>query len=154
MWAVSGSPDRDYTQHFEEIVTDRDFYCANYPLWFPEKKALMTLEYEHCGYSLIALAPKNYWCDDGKREGVKLKGVNTRGELNNHINKNTFELCLKKKKIIGAKNFILKKKENKMTKQLIYKTGLSGIMTKAIVLKNESCLPFIFGLSADKYSVR
>jgi hypothetical protein len=134
-----------------ERVTDRTFYNQNYPLWFPEKKALMTLEYEHCGYNLIALAPKNYWCDDGKNKVVKLKGVSTRGNLNKHINERTFQECIKKEKIIGAKNYVLRMKDHRMTKQLIYKTGLSGVMTKAVVLPNNACLPFVHGIGAKDY---
>jgi hypothetical protein len=151
MWAVAGNPLRGYEQHFEDIVLDREFYNRNYPLWFPKCKTLLTLEYEHCGYNLIALAPKNYWCDDGNKKEVKLKGVSTRGNLNKHIDQRTFELCLNEKKIIGAKNFVLRMKDHVMTKQLIYKTGLSGVMTKAVVLANHSCVPFVYGISADDY---
>jgi hypothetical protein len=60
MWAVSGDPTRGHEQHFEAIIKDKDFYDKNYELFFPKKKTLMTLEYEHCCLHLLALAPKNY----------------------------------------------------------------------------------------------
>jgi hypothetical protein len=153
MWAVAGNPNRGYEQHFEEIVSDKQFYKQNYSLFFPTKKTLLTLEYEHCGYNLIALAPKNYWCDDGVKNEVKLKGVSTRGNINKHINGKTFNLCLNKGKIIGAKNYVLRTKNHQMTKQKIYKTGLSGVITKSVCLKNNSCLPFVEGISAKDYII-
>jgi hypothetical protein len=151
MWAVAGNPQRGHEQHFEEVVVDRAFYNQYYHLFFPPTKSLMSLEYEHCGMNQIALCAKNYWCDDGKEELVKLKGVNTKGCLNKHINEATFSDCIKNGKITEAENYVLRQREHKMTKQLIQKTGISGVHTKMIVLKNEACMPFIHGVSADKY---
>jgi hypothetical protein len=108
MWAVAGTGEREkliregilagvsergrervmsmIVPHFEEVVVDREFYEKHYQTWFPRKKTLLTLEYEHCCRNMIALAPKNYY-HDGK---VKLKGVSTRGNLNKHINEQAF----------------------------------------------------------------
>jgi hypothetical protein len=175
MWAVAGTGEREkllrerillsltekgkekimkkIVPHFEEIIVDKEFYYANYPLWFPRKKTLMTLEYEHCCYNLIALAPKNYWTDDGVSQIVKTKGVSVRGELNKHINGQAFKACVEEGAIIGAENYVLRTKEHKMTKQILKKTGLSGVVTKSVVLENQACVPFIYGISADKYHI-
>jgi hypothetical protein len=108
MWAVSGTGVRDkvidkilgnlseknmtkikekIVPHFEEIIKDREFYEKNYSLFFPKKKTLMNLEYEHCCRNLLALAPK--------------------------------------------------------------KSRKTGVITKAVVPKNQACLPFVYGITAD-----
>jgi hypothetical protein len=167
MWAVANRGERErvlgrilgglrrkikIVNHFEDIVVDRAFYESNYSLFFPKKKSLMTLEYEHCCQDLIALAPKNYWCTDGKKTEFRSKGVTVRGNLNTHLREEkTVYRCLKEQQIVGAANYVLRQKDNKMTKQRIEKTGISGVMTKAIVLKNQSCLPFICGKKSTDY---
>jgi hypothetical protein len=142
--------------HFEEIVSDNEFYEKYYHLWFPRRKQLLTLEYEHCCTNLVALAPKNYWCEDqnGKIE-FKSKGVSTRGNLNQHLkNIEIIKECIFERKIIPAQNFVLKQKEHKMTKQILNKTGISGLHTKMICLENQSCLPFIYNKNARDYSIK
>jgi hypothetical protein len=114
-WAVAGDASRGPEQHFEAIVKDREFYDTNYELWFPAKKTLLTLEYEHCGYDAIALAPKNYWINDRVKPEVKLKGVSTRGNLNQHIDGAAFEKCLTTRELLGAENFVLRTKDHVMT---------------------------------------
>jgi hypothetical protein len=148
--------ERMIVPHFEDIVSDREFYEKNYNEWFPssKKKKLLTLEYEHCCVNLVALAPKNYWCDDGKKREFRSKGVSTRGNLNQELTKEETVLdCLQNRKIIGAENMALRQKNNKMTKQTLRKTGLSAVHTKMIVLENEACLPFIEGISANNYYI-
>jgi hypothetical protein len=141
-------------QHFEEIVVDREFYEKNYELWFPKKKKLLTLEYEHCCTNLIALAPKNYWTEWKGETDFRGKGVSTRGNLNQELKElETIKRCLFGREIIEAKNYVLRQKKNKMTKQLISKTGISGVHTKMIVLENQSCLPFVYGKTAADYSI-
>jgi hypothetical protein len=51
-----------------------------------------------------------------------------------------------------VKNYVLRAKENKMTPQLVKKVGISGIIKKSVVLSNQDCLPFVYGLTADNYS--
>jgi hypothetical protein len=144
---------RRIVPHFEDIVKDREFYEKNYSVFFPKKKTLLCLEYEHCAKNMIALCAKNYWHTDGKEGLVKLKGVSTRGCLNRHINELSFSECIKEGKITGAENYVLRQRENKMTKQIIRKTGISGVHTKMVVMKNEACMPFMFGVNADRYVV-
>jgi hypothetical protein len=138
--------------HFEDIVKDRAFYEVNYPLWFPKKKTLLTLEYEHCCVNLMALAPKNYWCDNGLKTEFRSKGVSTRGNLNQELTKEaTVRDCLVNKNIIPAENYVLRQNAHVMTKQILRKTGLSGVHTKMIVFPNEACCPFAFGVKAADY---
>jgi hypothetical protein len=148
--------------HLEDIVIDHDFYNKNYNLFFPSKKTLLTLEYEHCGYDMVALAPKNYYITeqtmddrlahfDPKKVTVKQKGVTIDENRNTHINRDVFMDCLQNDNIYGAENVILRSKDQKMTKQIMRKTGISGTMTKMVVLPNEHCCPFIYGVPASNY---
>jgi hypothetical protein len=112
----------------------------------------MTLEYEHCCQDLIALAPKNYWCSNNEKTEFRSKGVSVRGNLNAHLREeSTVRRCLFERDIVEAENYVLRRKENKMTKQKIEKIGISGVMTKAVVLSNQSCCPFVFGKKSSDY---
>jgi hypothetical protein len=154
MFAVAGDPSRDFNQNFDAIVTDREFYTKNYDLFFPKKKTLLTLEYEHCGYDMIALAPKNYRITDGKEETVKQKGVTITKTMNNHLNEEAFKKCINNGEIIPAENNVLRTKGQVMTKQILRKTGISGVCTKSVVLENQCCAPFIYGVPAENYHVK
>jgi hypothetical protein len=153
---------RKIVPHFEEIVCDRKFYEQHYPTWFPSKKTLLTLEYEHCCKNLIALAPKNYCCiteqykEDGKtvrKEDVRTKGATRRGNINKDINEKAFKENLSEGKIKSAQNYTLRQKDHRMTFQYIKKTALSGVITKAVVLENQAFAPFVHGISAKDYVV-
>jgi hypothetical protein len=41
--------------------------------------------------------------------------------------------------------------EQVMVKNLINKVAISGIHTKMVVLENQSCAPYIYGMNADSY---
>jgi hypothetical protein len=153
MFAVAGDPNRGIDQNFDAIVKDREFYDKNYDLFFPKKKTLLSLEYEHCGLDMLALAPKNYYITDGTEETVKQKGVTIDANRNTHINREAFEKCLSEGKITDAENYVLRTKGLQMTKQLMKKTGISGVMTKMIVLENECCCPFIHKNLSKYYTI-
>ncbi|KAA6357843.1 MAG: hypothetical protein EZS28_046630, partial [Streblomastix strix] len=100
MLAVAGNPNKDYNQGFSQIITDQQFYDENFYKFFPDpskgvydEKKLLDVAYEHCGSSLIALAPKNYCLledfDKNHPQTVKLKGLNLKS--NPQINKNAYE---------------------------------------------------------------
>jgi hypothetical protein len=40
-----------------------------------------------------------------------------------------------------------------MSQLSIEKNGITGIHTKMIVLENQSCCPFMYGLTAKDYSI-
>jgi hypothetical protein len=153
MFAIAGDPKRGLEQNFEAIVNDKEFYDNNYDLWFPKKKTLLTLEYEHCRYHMTALAPKNHYIDDGHEETVKQKGVTIDTHRNSHLNREAFKQCLTEGVIIGAQNNVLRAKGQHMTKHVLNKTGLSGVVTKSVVLENQYCCPFVYGLTSDKYHI-
>ncbi|KAA6396295.1 MAG: hypothetical protein EZS28_008180 [Streblomastix strix] len=84
MLSVAGDPKQNYQQGFSAVIKDKQFYEKNFYKFFPKPKQLIIKEikcskskikelqiqdekkrlgvaYEHCGSTLIALAPKNYW---------------------------------------------------------------------------------------------
>jgi hypothetical protein len=150
-FAVAGNPNRDFEQYLEEIVIDKEFYDKNYPLFFPEKKTLLSLEYERCCYDMIALSPKNYYTNDKIKPEIKLKGVTVKDNINKQINKDAFEKCINNGEIISAENYILRTKNQQISKQILKKTGISGVCTKSVVLENDACLPFIYNVPSSNY---
>ncbi|KAA6381473.1 MAG: hypothetical protein EZS28_022999 [Streblomastix strix] len=100
MLAVAGNPNKDCNQGFSEIITDQQFYDENFYKFFPDpskevydEKKLLGVTYEHCGSSLIALAPKNYWLlediDQKHSQTVNLKRINLKSIP--QINKDAYE---------------------------------------------------------------
>jgi hypothetical protein len=140
--------------HFEDIVVDHEYYNENYPIFFPSKKTLLTLEYEHCGYDTIALSPKSYYITDHLEETVKQKGVTIDENRNSHLDRKAFESFANNGEVLNAQNIVLRTKDTHMTKQLMNKTGLSGVNTKSVVLENHCCCPFIYGVSSMNYHVK
>jgi hypothetical protein len=85
-FAVAGDLSIEFEQNSEVLTKDRELYDKDYPLFFPKDKTLLTLEHEHCGYDMIALATRNFYTTeqsspewfaaaDLKKETVKQKGV-------------------------------------------------------------------------------
>ncbi|KAA6400070.1 MAG: hypothetical protein EZS28_004402 [Streblomastix strix] len=83
-WAISGNPNEDFTQQFNAVINDREFYNDNAKYFFQtirgdvyDVKMILGLAIERHGPSMISLAPKNFitfknYCDDSK---IKYKGV-------------------------------------------------------------------------------
>ncbi|KAA6402644.1 MAG: hypothetical protein EZS28_001822 [Streblomastix strix] len=44
-------------------------------------------------------------------------------------------------------------KQGLMPEVISNRVGVSGIITKTIVLKNQSCAPLLYGINADKYII-
>ncbi|KAA6364944.1 MAG: hypothetical protein EZS28_039529 [Streblomastix strix] len=129
-----------------------------------EKKPL-GVAYEHCGSTLITLAPKNYWLrqEFDKKDPivVKLKGMSLK--LNPQINKDAYENNIKNGKIVKGKNTSLRQHQernsddevfSKMSRINTTKNGITGVHAKMIVLENQCCCPYIDGISADKYKIQ
>jgi hypothetical protein len=106
VFAVAGDPNRGVDWNFDAIMKDREFYGKNYDLFFPKTKKLLTLENEYCGLDVTVLAPKNCYTTDGTEETVKQKGVAIDGDRNAHINRDVFEICIRKGQILDAENCI------------------------------------------------
>ncbi|KAA6359191.1 MAG: hypothetical protein EZS28_045282 [Streblomastix strix] len=150
MLAVAGNPNKDYNQGFSEIITDQQFYDDNFYKFFPDpskgvydEKKLLGVAYEHCGSSLIALAPKNYWLledlDKKHPQTVKLKGLNLKS--NPQINKDAYEENIRCGTVVQGKNISLRQHQGKMSQIEVFKNGITGTHTKMIVLPNQCCCP-------------
>jgi hypothetical protein len=55
---------------------------------------------------------------------------------------------------IEAENCGFHVKDGQVVKDVVSKVAISGVHTKMIVLENECCAPYIYGLKACDYSVR
>ncbi|KAA6399390.1 MAG: hypothetical protein EZS28_005076 [Streblomastix strix] len=157
-WGISGNPNENFIQQFNAVIKDTDFYNENAKYFFPtirgdvyDEKKILGLAIERQGPSMIALAPKNYtifknYCNDSK---IKLKGVN---QKTNKITKDQIVDCINEGKITKCTNMRLGQKNHQMSQLSIEKNGITKIHTKMIVLENQSCCPFMYGLTAKDYS--
>ncbi|KAA6332215.1 MAG: hypothetical protein EZS28_053302, partial [Streblomastix strix] len=71
----------------------------------------------------------------------------------NKITKDQIVDCINEGKITKSTNMRLGQKNHQMSQLSIEKNGITGIHTKMIVLENQSCCPFMYGLTAKDYSV-
>ncbi|KAA6389566.1 MAG: hypothetical protein EZS28_014908 [Streblomastix strix] len=156
-WAVSGSADAGHQQQFNYLIKDKQFYDDKAKYYFPtiendllDEKKILGLAIQNEGTEMIALAPKNYYIKVGEKEKIKLKGVNqkttkiSKQNIMDNINSGTITKATNMR--LGQKNYI-------MSKIAIQKNGITGIHTKAIVLKDQSSCPYIFGLKASDYVI-
>ncbi|KAA6369747.1 MAG: hypothetical protein EZS28_034726 [Streblomastix strix] len=164
-WAVSGSADAGYKQQFDYVIKDKQFYDDNAKYYFPKRslegtetiendlldeKKVLGLAIENEGTEMIALAPKNYYIKVGEKEKIKLKGVNqkttkiSKQNIVDNINSGTITKATNMR--LGQKNYIMSKIETQ-------KNGITGIHTKAIVLRDQSCCPYVYGLKACDYVI-
>ncbi|KAA6360403.1 MAG: hypothetical protein EZS28_044070 [Streblomastix strix] len=157
-WAISGNVNEDFTQQFNAVINDREFYNDNAKYFFPsirgdvhDEKKILGLAIERQGISMTALAPKNYMIETNYNGNskIKLKGVN---QKTNKITKAQIIDCINEGKITKCTNMRLGQKNHQMSQLAIEKNGITGIHTKMLVLENQSCCPFIFGLQSKDYS--
>jgi hypothetical protein len=152
-WAVSGNPKKGFSQGFDYIIKDKEFYEKNYKKWIGNKLLGFTKERE--GDEMIALAPKCYYIhaiENGKWKDVnKSKGVNIR---RNRLTKEQY-IRANKGEVIKGKNvgFQVKKVNglSVMTKTEIVKDALTPKHNKMICLPNGCCAPYILGLKETDY---
>ncbi|KAA6390587.1 MAG: hypothetical protein EZS28_013884 [Streblomastix strix] len=154
-WSVNGSAEAGYQQQFDYVIKDKQFYDDNAKYFFPtiegnllDEKKILSLAPENYGTEMITLATKNYYIKIGEKEKIRLK----------YVNQKTTKIC--KQNIVDnincgtitkAKNMLLGQKNYIMSKIATEKNGITGKHTKAIVLKDYSCCPYIFGLKANDY---
>ncbi|KAA6379989.1 MAG: hypothetical protein EZS28_024485 [Streblomastix strix] len=147
MLAVAGNPNKDYNQGFSEIITDQQFYDENFYKFFPDpskgvydEKKLLGVAYEHCGSSLIALVPKNYWLledlDKKHPQTVKLKGLNLKS--NPQINKDAYENNIRNGTVVQGKNISLRQYQGKMSQIEVFKNGITELNHKLKFLMHYS----------------
>ena len=156
-WAIAGNPNEDYHQRFNHVVNDKEFYDNHVYDWFPnpdkdvyDEKKILGLAIEKEGENCIALAPKCYtiWNNDGTTKSLKLKGVSLK---KNKIVSADYKTALES--TIQGKNINLQLKNHVMSKVTIHKNALTATHTKVIVLPNQACAPYFFGLTAENYKV-
>ncbi|KAA6375753.1 MAG: hypothetical protein EZS28_028720 [Streblomastix strix] len=170
-WINQKEYEDNLRQGFKYVIKDQQFYDTNAKYFFPtiegdkyDEKKLLGLAFENEGDEMYALASKNYYIHTFKRnqltDVIKLKGVNLK---QNNINKQDVIDNLVNGKITQGTNMRLGQindqlqegdvsKQYHMSKLLNTKNALTGIQNKMVVLKNsQSCLPFIYGLTADSY---
>ena len=182
-FAVAGDMNAPIDQVFDYIIKDRKFYDENIYKFMPDpklksvygsietriasirdEKKLLGCCVEKYGMNQIALCPKCYtiWngCNnpedplgsnnDGVTKSLKIKGVSLK---TNKLTSNDYKDILDNESIKSGKNINLQVKKNIMSKITINKNALTGFHNKKIVLPNQSCLPFIKGLTAKDYYV-
>ncbi|KAA6366516.1 MAG: hypothetical protein EZS28_037958 [Streblomastix strix] len=156
-WAVSGSADAGHLQQFNYVIKDKQFYDDNAKYFFPtiendlmDEKKILGLAPENQGTEIIAPAPKNYYIKVGEKEKIKIKGVN---QKTTKISKQNIVDNIRDGTITKATNIRLGQKNYIMSKIATEKNGITGIHTKMVVLKDQSCCPYILGLKASNYII-
>ncbi|KAA6371289.1 MAG: hypothetical protein EZS28_033186 [Streblomastix strix] len=147
--AIAGDS-RDYTQGFDAIIKDPEFYNKNKRFFFSEngQRKILGVHIEKQGYNCIALSPKNYIINDE----IVLKGVIL--DQNPQINEQSFVECINNGTVTTAVNTTLCQRKGVMSRLQMERNAITGSMTKMIVLPNHSCLPFIRNIKADRYFIK
>jgi hypothetical protein len=166
-FAVSGNPDEDNTQQFKYVIKDQVFYDEHYGDWFPintdkslegirEMKKLLGLAIEKQGDNMIALAPKSYTMtnNDDSKPTMKAKGA-SKANMGKRITPDSYIVALDEPVRAVNANLMYKKRgeERVMCQVTTPKNALTSVHTKMIVLENESCAPFVYGIPATDYVV-
>ncbi|KAA6388624.1 MAG: hypothetical protein EZS28_015848 [Streblomastix strix] len=135
--------------HFIEGDTDSAYWAISGNI-FDEKK-ILGLSIERQSISMTALAPKNYMIETNYNANskIELKGFN---QKTNKITKAQLIDCINEGKITKCTYMRLGQNIHQMSQLYIEKNGITGIHTKAIVLSDQSCCPYIFDLTAKDYS--
>ncbi|GHU18504.1 hypothetical protein FACS189472_06940 [Alphaproteobacteria bacterium] len=162
-FAVAGNPRRGIRQGFQYVVKDRAFCRKHYYEWFPswwgekeDEKKLGGVAFEKIGDFQIANASKNYTIGvkgNEKKATKKMKGCSEKRNEKKITVQSYFDNIDKKVKI-EAENCGFHVKDGTIVKDLVNKVAISGVHTKMIVLENECCAPYIYGLNANDYSVQ
>ncbi|KAA6379349.1 MAG: hypothetical protein EZS28_025124 [Streblomastix strix] len=156
-WAISGSADTGYLQQFDYDIKDKQFYDDNAKSFFPmfennllNEKKILDLAPKNQDTEIIALAPKIYYIKVGENDKIKLKGANlnifkiSKQNIIDNINEGTITKATNMR--LGQKNYIMLKIAKK-------KNDITGIHTMAIVLKDQSCCPYVLGLKVCDYII-
>jgi basic membrane lipoprotein Med (substrate-binding protein (PBP1-ABC) superfamily) len=158
-FAVAGDPTKGIHQGFRYAVKNRGFYHKHYYEWLPNpwqgkenEKKLGGVAVENEGDFLIACAPKNYTIgvlEETEKAKKKMKGCSEK--RNSHITAQSYMDNIENGTIINAENCGFLVKRGQTTKVSTSKVAITGIHTKMIVLENECCCPYIYGLTAEDY---
>ncbi|WP_289705296.1 hypothetical protein, partial [Bacteroides acidifaciens] len=112
-----------------------------------DEKKVLGCAIEKTGENMIALAPKCYtiWNNNGQTKSLKLKGVSLK---KNVIKSSDYKDIIENNSVKQGKNINLQMNGNQMSKVTIQKNALTGFHNKMIVLEDQTCIPFIRGLTA------
>jgi hypothetical protein len=165
--AVSGDFDDGLDQTIKHIITDMDFYNDNKDCWTSSTKELLKVEVEAFGDSMVVAGCKNYNITTLKGTKCKHKGVSkrntiTKEDYNNAIEDGIFKTAtnvgFQLKKVGHAAHpsgttpaFQLA--EYELCKTQVEKNGITGIINKSVVLKNNCCAPFVWGHTSKQYII-
>ena len=92
----------------------------------------------------------NFFTCNGQTKSLKLKGVSLK---KNNIQYPDYKSIIENQSVKIGKNINLQMNNNQMSKLTINKNALTGQHTKMIVLENNSCCPYISGLTANDYLI-
>ena len=117
-----------------------------------DSKKILGASVEKVGECQVALCPKCYtlYNLDGLTKSLKLKGISLK---KNNINANDYKEVIDEGIIKRGKNINLQLNQHLMSKITVNKNSLTGKHVKMVVLSNQSCAPYIDGLSAKDYFI-
>jgi len=173
-FAVAGDPNLPSTQAFQAIIKDKEFYDNNIYHFAPHyffcndeskrpvltskieqkahEKKLLGLAIEKQGDNMVALCPKCYTSWDNRENvpgtfgptiALKMKGVSKK--QNTHIKPENYLDIINDGITFDGENINLVLKNGQMSRISVSKSALTGTHTKACVLENGVCLPFVEG---------
>jgi hypothetical protein len=116
---------------------------------------LLGLAIEKHGFVMIAVGPKCYFLDTGKKKVSRAKGFN---QDYVQLQLEDYKKAIIEKEATCNNNMLLRMISPKglpfqMVKQYQYKKVITPTHNKMRVLENNSCAPFIKGLGREKYIV-
>ncbi|KAA6400732.1 MAG: hypothetical protein EZS28_003746 [Streblomastix strix] len=148
-WAISNNVNEDFTQQFNAVINDREFYNDNAKYYFPsirgdihDEKKILGLSIERQGISITALAPKNYMIETNQNGNSKINLKVVKQKTNKKTKVQIVD-CINEGKITKCTNMRLGQKNHQMSQLSIEKNGITGIHTKMLVLENQSCCPSV-----------
>jgi hypothetical protein len=155
-FAIAGNPEADYKQGFSYVIKDQKFYDENVYKWFSKEKngkKLLGVSIEKEGTKMVAVAPKCYYISTSNEKHImKIKGVSL---ARNTIKPEDYLNVVRYSEIIKGSNcgFYTKFVDgvHTMVKLETEKNAITPVHNKMICLPNNSCAPFIEGLTKEDY---
>ncbi|KAA6384063.1 MAG: hypothetical protein EZS28_020411 [Streblomastix strix] len=171
-FAVAGNEAAGIHQGLKYVINDQQLYNETYYQFLPrdaesqdvyDEKKINGLTVQSEGSACIALAAKCYYiCTDEQpvtnqsqqatKLLIKLKGVNQKQNQNIDFQK-SFHTSIDSNAITTVENTSLIQKNGIISRITQNKIGISGVNTKAIVLQNQSCAPYLHGVPASNYVI-
>ena len=147
---INCDTDSLYIAVSDYYIKDKAFYNKHVDKFMSGSKKLLGLSIEREGSSMIALAPKCYSINSKNSEINKLKGLNL---TDNDIHYDDYKEIIDKNSTKSGVNKIMKCKGCDLFEIEQEKRSLTGFHNKMIVLSNQCCVPYVYGLNASDYLV-